>query len=103
MLKRLRRDIYDNIEEFTAILNDRKFKELFGELEGETLKRMPDGFLRNCPYEYILKHKSFLVSSMKTEAFFCREGWIEEVVEDFRALYPFNKFLNYTIGEFFGK
>ena len=103
MLKSLRRDIYNNIEEFTDILEDKKFKKIYGELEGDMLKRMPDGFPKDCPYDYILKHKCFVVSGKKPESFFYTEGWIDEVVENFRMLSPFNKFLNYTIGEFFGK
>ncbi|MDR2913600.1 MAG: DUF2461 domain-containing protein [Tannerella sp.] len=103
MLKKLRQDIYDNIEEFTGILDNKKFKDVYGGLEGEMLKRMPDGFPKDCPYDYILKHKYFVVSSNKPEKFFYTEGWLDEVVEEFRVLYPFNKFLNYTIGEFFGK
>jgi uncharacterized protein (TIGR02453 family) len=103
MLKKLRHDIYDNIDEFVAILEDRKFKKIYGELEGDVLRRMPDGFPKDCPYEDILKHKYFVVSSMKSEAFFYSEDWLEKVTEDFRVLHPFNKFLNYTMGEFFGK
>jgi uncharacterized protein (TIGR02453 family) len=103
MLKKLRHDIYDNIDEFTAILENEKFKKVYGGLEGEMLKRMPDGFPKDCPYENILKHKYYVVSSTKSEDFFCRKDWMEKAVEDFRALYPFNKFLNYTIGEFLGK
>ena len=103
MLKQLRLDIYHNIEEFVAILENEKFKHTFGELEGETLQRMPDGFPKDCPYESIIKHKSFVVSGNKTEEFFYSENWMDEVIEDFRLLQPFNRFLNYTIGEFFGK
>jgi uncharacterized protein (TIGR02453 family) len=103
MLKKLRHDIYDNVEEFIAILENKKFKKVYGELEGEVLKRMPDGFPRDSPYENILRHKYFVVSSVKSEEFFYSEDWLEKVMEDFKVLYPFNRFLNYTIGEFFGK
>lgn len=103
MLKQLRQDIYNNIEEFVGLLEDKKFKKTFGELEGEMLKRMPDGFPKDCAYDYILKHKYFVVSSPKPEKFFYSKDWMDEVVDEFRILHPFNKFLNYTIGEFFGK
>ena len=103
LLKQLRRDIYNNIEEFTGILENEKFRQSFGELEGESLQRMPDGFPKDCPYESILKKKSFIVSGIKTEEFFYSENWTDEVIEDFRLLYPFNRFLNYTVSEFFGK
>lgn len=103
MLKQLRRDIYDNIEEFTGILENEKFKKVYGALEGDMLKRMPDGFPKDSPYDYILKHKYFVVSNAKPEKFFYSKDWMDEAVEDFRLLYPFNRFLNYTIGEFLGK
>lgn len=103
LLKKLRKDIYDNINEFTEIIEDKTFKKTFPELEGEMLKRMPEGFPADSPYDYILKHKDFTVSSLKPETFFQTDNWIDQAVEDFRKLYPFNRFLNYTVSEFFGK
>lgn len=103
MLKKLRRDIYDNMDEFLKIVENKTFKKTFGELEGDMLTRMPQGFPADCSYGEILKHKQFVVSSIKTESFFCSDDWMEKTVEDFRLLQPFNRFLNYTIGEFFGK
>ena len=103
MLKKLRKDIYDNMEEFTGILENKEFKKVYGGLEkGEMLKRMPDGFPKDYEND-ILKHKSYVVTSPKPENFFYSDGWIDEVVENFRVLSPFNRFLNYTMGDFFGK
>ena len=101
MLKKLRQDIFGNIEEFVDILENKQFKQLYGGLEGEMLQRMPDGYPKDSPYEYILKHKYFVVSCEKPESFFDADNWMDKAVEDFKVLYPFNKFLNYTIGEFF--
>jgi len=103
MLKKLRHDILGNIEEFVDILENKRFKQLYGGLEGEMLSRMPDGLPKDSPYHYILKHKYFVVSCEKPDSFFNTKNWMDEAVEDFKVLYPFNKFLNYTIGEFFGK
>ncbi len=103
MLKKLRRDIHDNMDEFLKIIEDKKFKKTYGKLEGETLIRMPQGFPANCEHGEILRHKQFVVSSIKTESFFCSQDWIKKTVEDFKVLQPFNRFLNYTVGEFFGK
>ncbi|MDR3268723.1 MAG: DUF2461 domain-containing protein [Tannerella sp.] len=103
LLKKLRQDIYDNMDEFLEIIENKAFKKIFPELDGELLKRMPAGFPADSPYDYILKHKSFIVFSGKPESFFCSGDWIERVVEDFRVLQPFNHFLNYTVSEFFGK
>jgi len=103
LLKKLRQDIYDNIEEFEKIISDKAFKATFAELEGDMLKRMPEGYPADNPYGYILRHKDFVVSAAKSESFFCTEGWIDRVVADFRILQPFNRFLNYTVSEFFGR
>lgn len=103
MLKQLRKDIYDNIDEFVEIIEDKAFKKTYGELEGEVLKRMPTGFPLDSPYDYILKHKYFVVSSVRPDAFFSSDNWIDQAAADFKRLYPFNRFLNYTVGEFFGK
>jgi uncharacterized protein (TIGR02453 family) len=103
LLKKLRQDIYDNMDEFLEIIENKVFKETYPELEGEMLKRMPEGFPADSPYDYILKHKSFVVSSVKSESFFHTDDWMDQVIEDFRKLQPFNHFLNYTVSEFFGK
>jgi uncharacterized protein (TIGR02453 family) len=103
LLKKLRQDIYDNIEEFVEIIENKDFKKTFPELEGELLKRMPAGFPADSPFDAILKHKDFIVSSPKPESFFYKENWIDHAVDDFKLLFPFNRFLNYTVGEFFGK
>ena len=103
MLKKLRKDIFSNIDEFVDILEEKKFKQLYGGLEGDMLQRMPDGFPKDCEYDYILKHKNFIVTRVIPESFFYSDNWMDEVIDEFKVLSPFLKFLNYTIGEFFGK
>lgn len=103
ILKKLRKDIYDNIDEFVEIIENKDFKKTFPALEGEMLKRMPDGFPADSPYDYILKHKDFTVSSAKPEEFFYSDNWMDQAIDDFKKLYPFNRFLNYTVGDFYGK
>jgi uncharacterized protein (TIGR02453 family) len=103
LLKKLRQDIYDNMDEFLGIIESKKFKATYPALDGELLKRMPAGFPQDCPYDYILKHKDFIVAAMKPDAFFCEKDWMDKAVEDFKTLQPFNHFLNYTVSDFFGK
>ncbi|MDR2147813.1 MAG: DUF2461 domain-containing protein [Tannerella sp.] len=105
MVKQLRKDIYDNMDDFLAIMEDKKFKKLYNGLDGEVLKKMPEGFPKDLPDKVadILKHKNFFVYCDKPDSFFKASDWIDKAVEDFRILYPFNQFLNYTIGEFYGK
>lgn len=103
LLKLLRQDIYDHMDEFVAILEDPSFKASFPELEGEVLKRMPVGFPSDIPYGDILKHKDFCVASVKPDSFFTENTWLEASVSEFQKLLPLNRFLNYTIDEYYGK
>jgi len=102
LLKMLRQDIYDQIDEFVAILEEPSFKKTYPSLEGDMLSRMPVGFPADFPYGDILKHKDFSVYSSKPDSFFSEEGWVDRAVDDFRKLYSLNHFLNYTVDEFLG-
>ena len=103
LLKKLRQDIYDHIEEFTAIIEEPTFKKTFPVLEGEMLKRMPAGYPMDSPYGYIMKHKDFSVVSYKPDNFFYATDWMDKAVDDFKLLLPFNRFLNYTVDEYLGR
>ena len=85
LLKRLRQDIYDHIDEFA-----------------ETLKRMPAGFPTDFPYEEVLRHKDFCVSTTLPDEFFFAEDWVEQTAKLLEKLLPFNRFLNYTLEEYYG-
>ena len=103
LLKLLRQDIYDHMDEFVAILEDPSFKASFPALEGDVLKRMPAGFPSDIPFGDILKHKDFCVASVKSDSFFTESTWLEASVSEFQKLLPLNRFLNYTIDEYYGK
>jgi len=103
LLKKLRQDIYDHIEEFAAIIEAPAFKTLYPELEGDSLKRIPADFPADFKYEWILRHKDFCVSAIKPERFFTQNDWIEQAADCFEKLLPFNRFLNYTVDEHLGK
>lgn len=103
LLKKLRQDIYDHIDEFVAILEEPSFKKLYPVMEGETLKRMPAGYPADFKYGEILRHKDFCVSSYKPDEFFAASDWLEQSVACFEKLIPFNRFLNYTVDEYLGR
>ena len=103
MLKQLRRDICDNMDELTAIIDAPAFRHTFGTFTGEQLTRMPQGFPADTPRGELLRFKSYVVMSVKPESYFTAPDWLDRATEDFRLLQPLNRFLNYTFGEFFGK
>lgn len=103
LLKALRKDIYENIEDFVAIMEKPAFKKTYPTMEGEVLKRMPAGYPSDFKYDEILRHKDFSVVSYKPDEFFFEPDWMDKAVEDFKLLYPFNQFLNYTVDEYLGR
>jgi uncharacterized protein (TIGR02453 family) len=102
LLKKLRQDIYDHMDEFVAILENPAFKELYPVLEGETLKRVPGGFPSGFEHEEIIRHKDFCVSAPKPDSFFSAKDWMEQAAACYEKLLPFNRFLNYSVDEYSG-
>lgn len=102
LLKKLRQEIYNQIDEFVEIIEEPSFKKIFPSLEGETLKRNPAGF-PDSPYNDILRHKDFSVIAYKPDTFFTQENWLEKSLADYAKLYPLNKFLNYIVDDFYGR
>lgn len=103
LLKMLRQDIYDHIDEFVGIIEKPSFKKTYPVMEGEVLKRMPAGYPADFKYDEIMKHKDFCFSSMKPDEFFMQPDWVDQAVKCFEELLPLNNFLNYTVDEYLGR
>lgn len=103
LLKMLRQDIYDHIDEFAGIIENPSFKDTFPVMEGEVLKRMPVGYPSDFKYGEILRHKDFSFSATLPDEFFMSDDWLEKTSDSFEKMLPFNNFLNYTVDEFLGR
>lgn len=93
-LAAIRQEIAYNTEEFKGILNDKNFKQIFGEMEGEKLKTMPKGYAADHPAIEFLKHKSFLVSHKCSDTEVQSDGFLQHCAKVFKTMYPFDQFLN---------
>ncbi len=67
-LKAIRQEIAYNFEEFKSILGNKEFKQYFGEIEGEKLKKKPAGYPADHPAIELLKQKSFLATHKPSDA-----------------------------------
>lgn len=100
VLKRLRQDVYDNIDEFKQIIGNEEFKKDFPKLDDtNSLKTVPAPFPKDFADGDLLKHKDYTVGSEKPDSFFEKGDVLDKVLKVFEKLYPFNRFLNYTIDE----
>ena len=100
LLKRLRQDIYDNIEEFTSIIRDKEFVSEFKEIDTDgKLKKVPAPFPVDFPEADLLKYKNYDIISVKPDKWFESPDVLKKADTVFRKMYKFNRFLNYTIDD----
>ena len=93
-LKAIRDYIADNGEEFSSLLNDRKFKKVYPEMMDDKLKTAPKGYDPNHEYIDFLRYKSFAFSGGVDISQVVADNYIEHLVSSFKILYPVNDFLN---------
>jgi len=96
-LKAIRQEIHYNSKEFKKILNNKSFKRFFGEMEGEKLKTTPKDYPADHPEIELLKYKSFLATHKLKDSQIVAEDLIKHAATVFKALYPFDRFLNGTL------
>jgi uncharacterized protein (TIGR02453 family) len=97
VLKKIRKEIYENIDEFLNILNNKEFSRHFDKLYGDKLVNPPAGYPADFQHIDLLKFKDYNV----LKAISCDELFtgkiIEKTAELYRIMYPFNRFLNYGL------
>lgn len=100
VLKAIRTEIFENIEEFKAILSEPDVKKHFGTtLWGEKLKTAPKGFPRDFMDIGYLQYKHYTLFKNEPDSMVIKPGYIKEVRDVFRTMASFNAFLNRAIEE----
>lgn len=94
MLRQVRQEIDYNTDELTGILQEPRFQQLFGTLEGEKLKKIPRGYEATHPQAELLKMKSYLAMHPLKDSSITKKDFLSQVLTAFEALIPFNQFLN---------
>lgn len=97
-LKIIRDEVFNNAAEFRSIIEDKEFKETFGELYGEKLKTAPQGFPKDHPDIDLVRYKSYTVARMVPDSFLTSPDSLNEVMEVYRVMKPLNDFLNHALG-----
>ncbi|MDK2978676.1 MAG: hypothetical protein PWP52_1390 [Bacteroidales bacterium] len=97
-LKAVRTEIFENTEEFKKIIHHKNFKKHFnGIIQGQMLKTAPKGFPKDFNDIDLLKYKHYTVIRKMSEELVTSDKFANEIREGFRALYPFNHFINQGI------
>lgn len=98
-LRKLRKAIVDNIEEFESIINEPQLAALYPGWCGQRLKTAPKGWDRDHPQIELLRLKDYGKFSPLDDDFFHRPDWPEQVSERLRVISPLVDFLNYSLDE----
>ena len=96
-LNAVRNHIAENAEEFLDIINQPGFKRIYPEMYNDKLKTAPKGFPKDHEYIDLLRYKSFVFSQTLSRKDILGKKYIETMVEAFRQLQPFNRFLNEAV------
>ena len=100
LLKAIRNDIYNEIEEYLGIVRNPDFAKAYPAVGEDLLKTAPKGFPKDWEYIDMLKPRSFtVISNLFPEKLVKGRNFIPHVVEMFRLQKPFNDFMNYTVDE----
>ncbi len=100
MLKAIRTEIYECIDEFKDIITEKSFVKHFGKsFWGEKLKTAPKGFPKEFPYMEYLKYKHYTLVKNEPDQLYSSSEFLTELKTVFRAMSPFNAFLNRAVEE----
>ena len=86
--------------EWSEIINDEEFKKYFT-VKGTALKNVPAEYDKEHPQAEYLKYKSwYLEYFMSDEEVLDSEAFLQKTIEIFKAMKPFNDFLNKALKGF---
>ena len=97
VLKKVRQEIFYNVEEYKKIITDNTFKNTFLHMEEDKLVRPPKDFPANFPDIEILKNKNYVVLHEVADDQIIIKSFEDHVINVFRVMHPFNSFINRAI------
>jgi len=93
-LKRVREEIALDDTELRKIINAKKFKDLFGQLEGDALKNIPRGFDKESTAGDLLRMKQYLCYRPVADKDITDPSFVKTVVKTYKGMHPFFNFMS---------
>lgn len=93
-LQRIRKELERDASEFRMIINDRAFKNNWGELKGDELKSAPKGFAKEHADIELIRKKQYLFIKNYTESQLLTTGFLEQVNTHFKAVRPYLDYMS---------
>ena len=93
-LKRIRKEMEIDAEEFRGIMAEPSFKTIWGTLEGEEVKTAPKGFSKEDPNIDLIKKKAYLFTKRYSDKEVLSKNFLQQVNADFQAVRPFFDYMS---------
>jgi uncharacterized protein (TIGR02453 family) len=90
----VRQHIADHFAAFRRIIKSARFRQAFGELEGEAQSRVPRGFCSTHVAAEYLKYRQFLAACVFPANFATSPAFYRTLLDSFKKLLPLVRFLN---------
>lgn len=94
LMKAVRQEIDYSFDELQGLLQKPSFRKAFGELKGETLRTLPQGYTADNPAIGLLKHKSFLFSHPLPDTMLHQKDAVKKILALAREAAPVVAFFN---------
>ncbi len=96
-IRKIRQEVDYNAAELKKIVDEPRFKELFGPIQGEKLQRPPKGYPADHPNLELLKLKSYMAMHTYSDEEVKARDFTEKLLEAFRTVQPFHEYLNVAV------
>ena len=93
-LKRIRKEMEIDAEEFRDIMAEPSFKTIWGTLEGDEVKTAPKGFSKEDPSIDLIKKKAYLFTKRYSDKEVLSKDFLQQVNADFQAVRPFFDYMS---------
>lgn len=93
-LKRIRKEFELDADEMRAIMTDKSFKAVWGELVGDEVKTAPKGFDKNHPNIDLIKKKQYIFTRKFTDKEITSNNIIDIVDDSFKAIRPYFDYMS---------
>ena len=93
-LLHIRKQIMADPDPLSAILEEKKFKDTFGKLQGEKVKTSPKGFSIDDPAIDLLRHKQFIVTHRFSDKDVLDKYFHLMIANTFAAMRPFFDYMS---------
>jgi uncharacterized protein (TIGR02453 family) len=93
-LLRIRKEFEQDDSEIREIINNKKFKDVWGEFEGDEVKTAPKGFSKEHKAIDLIKKKQFVFTKKYTDKEVLSPNFIKEVDVSFKAIRPYFDYMS---------